>query len=255
MDSVFAGDPASGAMVVGRLHGEVLDGPDLRRPDPHGTWAPLPGGWIREGGLKLYRNDPSHAGRSIAALKLFLTLTVLAGGPTAQAATQAASSANSVLISYEEIAGIAGLSRPLIASARKILCNRGLLHVTYEGQGERVRYHLVGEASALGRVHHARTRGYADLPTIACLRRLSSRDVRNLHALKLYLLMSGLRAEGQREVALSRTEIEGYTSLRESQAFTAFSILRRHGLVTADARMLRRQGPAERFAATVHPLS
>ena len=244
--------PASHANLSGLAgDGEREHRPPLLGAGPQSS-VPFPNGWILDGGLKLYRSDPAHAGRSTAALKLILTLTLLAG--TASRA-HASEPGGSVLASYEQISAIAGLSRPLIASARKMLCGQGLVRVSYEGQGGRVRYHLDDLASAKGRIHHALRPGCGDALVLSCLRSLPCREVRSLHALKLYVLMSGLRDDGRPAGLISRAEIATFTNLRESQIAAAFSTLRRHRLIAADARAVRTRDQWEPFPVTLHPLS
>ena len=167
-----------------------LDRPRIAPPEAmarmrDGRTARLPTGWIQDGGLRAFRGDAGYLGRSIAALKLYLTLVVSQdAGPNADG--QAPIPAP-IPMSYERIAALSGLSDPLICAGKWALIDQGLVTTADERPGGTIAYRLVGLRPSVAVVDllHAPQ----ECSRIDALHRLTCRKAPNLAALKTYLLL------------------------------------------------------------------
>ncbi len=167
-----------------------------------GRMACLPADWIHDGGLRAFRGDAGYLGRSIAALKLYVTLVV------SQVAASDAGDPAPIPMSYERIAALSGLSDPLICAGKKVLLDQGLVTTAGERPGGTIAYRLTGlrPSSAAARLLHA-SQGDA---RIAALHGLTCRKAPNLAALKTYLLLCATGSDPEGVVSL---DIDAASSL------------------------------------------
>lgn len=149
-------------------------------PAPEGRASRLPADWIHDGGLRAFRGDAGYLGRSIAALKLYLGLVV--------SQDAASGDPGPIVLSYERIAELSGLSDPLICAGKKALLDQGLVTICGERSGGPIAYRLTGlyPAAAAASVLHAPQAS----TRIDALHGLTCRKAPNLAALKTYLLLS-----------------------------------------------------------------
>lgn len=204
-----------------------------RRPD---AASRLPARWIREGGLRAFRADAGHVGRSIAALKLYLTLVV--------SQDERSAPGDPIVLSYERIAALSGLSDPLICSGKKALLDQGLVAASSERQGRTIVYRLCGPHAAtdLALLPH----GPRGAERIAALHALTCRKAPNLAVLKLGLLL-GAGADAAGLAALDIDSAADLTGLSHVKVVAALAAAQDLGLAApagdrmrpADGRLLR----------------
>lgn len=211
--------------------------PRLYRADPSAGPAGrkissrLPSQWILDGGLRSFRDQPAFIGRSAAALKLFLTVAVMAeDAPDALAGEHQ----GTALLSYDDLGRLAGLSRPLIAQARNLLCAQNLLRFSQEGRGRQVRYRLerFSRRECWTRIPlHAAPADHAT-ESIEPLHRLSCRRLDDLHALKLYVLLCALSDPSHMGVAAEIRHLSHCTNLSNLKIELAARRLMSDGLIS-----------------------
>ncbi len=142
---------------------------------------------------------PAIVGRSIAALKLYLTLVVSQEERSAPGLP--------IVLSYERIAALSGLSDPLICSGKKALLDQGLVTTSGERQGRTIAYRLCGPHAPadLAVLPH----GPRDGGRIAALHALTCRKAPHLAVLKIGLL---LRA-GADEAGIAALDLDAAAQL------------------------------------------
>ncbi|WP_207767849.1 hypothetical protein [Methylobacterium frigidaeris] len=187
-----------------------------------GRASPLPADWITEGGLRAFRADAGYLGRSIAALKLYLALVVsqdAAGGDPAP-----------ILLSYERIAALSGLSDPLICADKKALLDQGLVATCGDRPGGTIAYRLTGlhPSTAVSLLHGPRP----GMP-IATLHGLTCRKAPNLAALKTYLLLCAYGCDLDGAVTLDVDAAAGLTLTSHVKIVAALAALQSLGLAEA----------------------
>ncbi|MGX7709176.1 hypothetical protein [Methylobacterium sp. Gmos1] len=188
-----------------------------------GRASPLPVDWIHDGGLRAFRADAGYLGRSIAALKLYLTLVVsqdAAGGEPAP-----------ILLSYWRIAALSGLSDPLICAGKKALLDQGLVTTGGERPGGTIAYRLTGlrpSAALASLVHESRP----DAP-VAALHGLTCRKAPDLAAVKTYLLLCACGPGPDGVVSLDVDAASDLTRTSHVRIIAALDALQRLGLVDA----------------------
>ncbi|MEA1832115.1 hypothetical protein U8607_08465 [Methylobacterium durans] len=191
------------------------------------THAVMPCDWVLAGGLRAFRDDASHAGRSTAALKIFLALAL-----QIPSGSRLRRERGSVLLAYEELSALTGLSHQLVASGNKRLADQGLIRTRPEGQGRRLRYFLEGydEAPARRRLPCRLVLPGSAEPVTGDLRRFSTRQVGDLHALKAYLCLCALGRPGADRMLLDLDRLSALTNIAAGKAHRALESLSAHGL-------------------------
>jgi hypothetical protein len=184
-----------------------------------GRASPLPADWIHDGGLRAFRSDAGYLGRSIAALKLYLTLVVSqdagGGGPAP------------ILMTYGRIAALSGLSDPLICAGKKALLD----------QGGTIAYRLTGlrrSAAAASLVHGCRPGS-----PIAVLHGFTCRKAPHLAALKTYLLLCACGSDPDGVVSLDVDAASDLTGTSHVRIIAALDALRQLGLADAQGSLSR----------------
>ncbi|MGU3541103.1 hypothetical protein [Methylobacterium sp. A54F] len=211
---------------------------DARRPAPvevvSRSGARLPCQWVIDGGLRLFRDDVAYRGRSAAALKILLTVALMADEGADRV---------TALLSYEDLNRLSGLSTVLISAGKKLLTTHGLIDVAHEGQGRRIRYVLNGgpdEAHAMV----PRGRGDADAngDPIAKLRALSCARALDLDALKLYVVACALAGARSQPVPVRASVVAELTNIRAAKVAEALEALRERRLVALRPSLVRDAG-------------
>ncbi|KMO43563.1 hypothetical protein VQ03_07675 [Methylobacterium tarhaniae] len=187
-----------------------------------GRAFPMPADWIHEGGLRAFRGDAGYLGRSIAALKLYLTLVVN------QDATSAAGEPSPILLSYERTTALCGLSDPLICAGKKALLDQGLVTTCGDRQGGTIAYRLTGlrPSKAAASVRRAPQAG----ARIAALHGLTCRQAPNLAVLKTYIWLSAQGSDRDGVVFLDVDTASGLTKTSHVKIIAALAGLQEIGL-------------------------
>jgi hypothetical protein len=188
-----------------------------------GRASPLPADWIHDGGLRAFRSDAGYLGRSIAALKLYLTLVVSqdagGGGPAP------------ILMTYGRIAALSGLSDPLIYAGKKALLDQGLVTTGGDRPGGTIAYRLTGlrrSAAAASLVHGCRPGA-----PIAVLHGFTCRKAPHLAALKTYLLLCACGSDPDGVISLDVDAASDLTGTSHVRIIAALDALRQLGLADA----------------------
>jgi hypothetical protein len=199
------------------------------RPAPRSV-SRLPCRWILDGGLRSFRSEPAYAGRSTAALKILLAVAL-----TAEDGDREEDGPVAALLSYAQIGALAGLSSPVLSAGKRLLATQGLIAVTQEGQGRRVRYRLTDAPgpARYARIAHAPIDPSAPDASLSDLHRFTSRYARDCNALKLYALLCALADRRGTVASLSCAEIAARTNMSETKARGAVETLDADGLATA----------------------
>ena len=210
---------------------------------PEGRAFRLPADWIHDGGLRAFRGDAGYLGRSIAALKLYLTLVV------SQDEAAPAGEPAPIVLSYERIADLSGLSDPLICAGKKALLDQGLVTTCGERPGGPLAYRLTGlyPTAASASVLHTPQAG----ARIAALHGLSCRKAPNLAALKTYLLLSAHGSDPDGVASLDVDAAAGLINVSHVKITAALAALQDLGLTEALASPPR---PAEQRRVRLLPL-
>lgn len=185
-----------------------------------GRVVPLPAEWIRDGGLRAFRADAGYLGRSIAALKLYLTLVV--------SQDAAGSDPAPILLSYERIAALSGLSDPLICAGKKALLDQGLITTCDDRSGGTIAYQLAGlrpwdPAACL-------VLGLPFGAPMTALHRLTCRKTPNLAALKTYLVLCACGSDPDGIVSLDVDRASVLTRTSHVKIIAALAPLQELGL-------------------------
>ncbi|MFE1597837.1 hypothetical protein [Methylobacterium sp. ID0610] len=206
------------------LTGAVAAGPRLPLPRAAAAWSPLPGQWVLDGGLRLFRSDAALVGRSAAALKLVIALAV------------AADEDGSAILLCPQLAALAGLTQSLIVSAKKLLAAYDLVHATPEGQKTRLTLARLAPGARRAWIPHDPAYRRNPQAEIRGLRALSCRKAGNLDALKLYLLLCAWTGEpgGEMRIAVgAAADLLNVTALRVG---AALDLLVAHDLAAVTPR-------------------
>lgn len=178
-------------------------------------WAKMPSAWISERmGLRAFKaGDP---GRSIAALKLYLTiLAEVRHGEGSEGLGRAT-------LSYTQLENLADLSRSMIRPGLDLLASLKMLSVE-AGDGRTHRY-VIADYPPPGEggwrqipIGHLRRAGF--------FKRISARSKGDLAALKLYLVLATFRDGKSGETSLSYERIDHYTDVRRNDISRGISRL------------------------------
>ncbi|MET7247163.1 hypothetical protein ABZT49_27815 [Methylobacterium sp. EM32] len=192
-------------------------------PARAGRASPLPADWIHDGGLRAFRSDAGYLGRSIAALKLYLTLVASQDSGSGEPAA--------ILLSYGRIAALSGLSDPLICAGKKALLDQGLVTTDGGCPGGTIAYRLTGlrpSAAAASLVHGAQPGA-----PIAALHGLTCRKAPHLAALKTYLLLCACGRDPDGVVSLDVDAASHLTLTSHVRIIAALAALQQLGLAEA----------------------
>lgn len=194
-------------------------------------WARLTLRWIHDGDLAMFRGG-KQLGASVAAMKVFMAVLLKAENrsPDTAVATQGSAS-----LSYDDLMEMTGLSRSMIASGVKRLCQLGQLSVTREGRGGKNRY-FVAEymKGAWGRIPFRTVVGLGFDKRVQLLHEMSCRRSTDLNALKLYLLLCAHRSGASPYAMIGYDRIHDATGILRPRIRQAISILIEHNLVKVD---------------------
>lgn len=176
------------------------------------SWSRLPSQWILDGGLRQFRDSAAYIGRSAAALKLLLTVALVAEDVPDVLATHRQGTAS---LSYDELCRLAGLSRPLIVQGKKLLCAHGLIRTSQEGRGQKVRYTLANyrREQAWARIALSSTDCNGEGQNFRALHSLSCRQSNDLNALKVYIALSALSGGEEYSAPINRSAISEITNI------------------------------------------
>lgn len=209
--------------------------PELVRPvDTEArAWIRLPCQWILDGGLRLFRDEVAYRGRSTAALKILLTVALMAEEPDAGTLS---GQRVSTLLSYADLNRLSGLSTILISAGKRFLCGHGLVAVAHEGQGRRIRYFL-GRGSRLEPQAFipCRHRAEGAWTRIETLHDLSCTQIHDLNALKIYLVLCALGGGRDLSVTVRSSLVCQLTNIPEAKIADAVGNLARRSLVSVQS--------------------
>jgi hypothetical protein len=177
----------------------------------------LPNRWIEEGGLKALHWDAGEGADAIAGLMALAVIAHHADPETGDAR-----------LTYDEISGVAGVSRAKLSGGLKALVARRIVQTWADGR--RGGYRLVG---------YDPERGWAKLPAaglyhggvITAFAEFGLRRRAELDALKLYYLFASRRDRERNVAVIAYPKIEDYTGVPRARITAARSLLSAAGLV------------------------
>ncbi|MEH6688754.1 MAG: hypothetical protein V7693_16010 [Halopseudomonas sabulinigri] len=177
-------------------------------------WSALPTWWVREPGLADFLGG-GKAGASIAELKTYIGLTVLADFKTKKVKT-----------SISDLELLTGLSRPMVIRGIKGLESRGMLNVVRDGHINHYELIISDTDDKWGKVPNDALRLH--LPEII------NRGAVTLAALKIYILIASLRPNSARDTAIGHKKIREHTGIQTRHVRAGLDILINHGLIHID---------------------
>ncbi len=194
------------------------------------NWARMPNAWLATDGLLFFRGGKER-GASMAALKVMLAIMVHAeNNPLAKAGDNQGSAA----LTYTELSVLTGLSRGMVSAGIKKLQEGEFVRVEQEGQGGRNRYFLADYGPRDRYVPLPLDRlwaGGAGSGEMKLLHALSSRRHSDFNALKLYILLCGMRDRRTGAAKISYEGIYRRSRIPEARIRAALSVLYDHRLV------------------------
>lgn len=177
-------------------------------------WAAFRSWWVREQGFSGFRGG-SHTGKSIAALKVMIALTLLANFKTGRTKT-----------SMVDLEKLTGLSRPMVIAGIADLEAKRLLKVDRTGKPNEYELLRPETDTKWGKIPYDLLR--AHLPEIV------NRGAHTLAALKIYLLFVTLRPNDKPAIALSHERIRDRTGIQARHVRAGLDILINHSLIHID---------------------
>lgn len=203
-------------------------------------WARFPNQWLSDDRLKFFLGSEERA-KSMAALKLLVAILLHAENNSVEKAGRFQGSA---ALSYRQLATMTGSSREMVSAGIKKLKEGNFVRVETEGQGGRNRYFLFDYGPTdryaqipAGKVWGA-SKGFGEM---AFLRALSSRRHADFNALRLYLLLCGMRDRKTGAAKISYEGIFKRSGISEARIWAALSVLYDHRMV----RKLQEKSPTE----------
>lgn len=175
-------------------------------------WGGFPTWWIRDKRLKQLGGGSMTAGKSIAALKVYLALAICADDVLAD-----------VQPTVRGLEDLTGLSRPMVGEGVRALEALGVLQV--DRTGYRSKYNLL---QAPDQVH------FMKLPRKllrARLQELPNGSASGLAALKIYMVLLTIRGRYSHLAPISHRRLQAYTAIRPSDISRGASLLIEHGLL------------------------
>lgn len=193
------------------------------------AWSRLPPDWVLEGRLAQL-NWKDHKAASTAALLLLLPLAHhMAVTPTPTCPYGYAK------ISFNDLAEITGVSKPLIRPALNLLSDvLGVVRIEVAPFGGSHRYGFVADTERNFRKVPARGLYDRDAKRLVIADYFKLRSKAELNALKLYYLFIVMRDESKNYASVAYSNIEKYTGVRESDVKKANSHLINAGLIHVD---------------------
>ena len=199
-------------------------------------WSRLPADWIIKGGLLEFRAGKG-LGESVAALKVLVSILLLAKNATASAHDP---DQGTLMISYDDLMSLTDLSRAMVSIGIKRLQALSRVSVTRGKKGEPNRYHLpdYGSGDHWTKISNRRLFRGGNSSRISVLHDLSTRRTCDLDALKLYLLLSAMQDKSGAGAMLGYEKITEYSGIPQNRVRRAVSVLVEHNLIKVS------EGPA-----------
>ncbi len=175
-------------------------------------WTSFPTWWVRQGLLNALHAAQASTGQNIAALKVYLALSINADFESRNAE-----------ISLTQLQVLTGLTRPMVTAGLKTLEAMNVIKV--DRSAYRNIYHQV---QAEAEVH------WMKIPTAAVrakLRELPNSTQSALAALKLYMVFLTVRQRGSHESPISHRKLQARTGVRPGLISRGVSHLISHGLL------------------------
>lgn len=204
-------------------------------------WAKLPSRWIiRDKGL--YEFSVAETGRNIAALKVYIAITLFSNfAPNPQF-----KNAGFSCVTYDDLSELTGLSRAMVSQGIGCLEDRQLL-----------RAHRSNGGNVYELLDYSEPPGWAKLPKRHILVRqlpsvlahLQNRGRLALESLKLYLLIAAFRDSKSDLTLISYEKIAEYTNIPRPHIRKAIDSLINHDLV----KFVRDQDPLEEVNNRLNP--
>lgn len=171
----------------------------------------LPTGWCRDRKLKNFKGG-EHAGESIAALKVLMSVAIL----------KHEFHEDDVAISYSKFEEVCGLSNPSISKGIKKLEQEEILEVDRTGNTNKYRF-KDNEDDKWSKVPFNLVHKK--------LREISNRKLSSLSALKIYITLLTLRDNKQKEVRISYEKLRDWTGLQSTHIRPGLDILFSHSII------------------------
>jgi hypothetical protein len=174
-------------------------------------WTALPTWWVRQLRLGAFTGG-NQAGRSIAAVKVLLALSLLADFRTRQ-----------VKCSLSGLEALTGLSRPMVITGTAALEGMEILKVDRSGHVNEYELVVTDEDKNWGKLPYELLRKH--LPEIV------NRGAITLAALKIYLLLVSWRPNQSLSIAISHDKIREETGIQTRHVRPALDVLINHTLI------------------------
>lgn len=174
-------------------------------------WSALQTWWVRQQGFGVFTGG-GQAGKSIAAAKVMIALSLLANFHTHKAKN-----------SLSDLEILTGLSRPMVIAGIADLEEKGLLTVDRSGHVNEYELVAPGDDRNWGKLPYDTLRRH--LPEI------TNRGAITLAALKVYLLLVAWRPNHSLSIAISHEKIREETGIQTRHVRPALDILINHSLI------------------------
>lgn len=174
-------------------------------------WSALPTWWVRQLRLGTFTGG-NQAGRSIAAVKVLLALSLLADFHTRQ-----------VKCSLSDLETLTGLSRPMVITGTAALEGMEILKVDRSGHVNEYELVVTDEDKNWGKLPYELLRKH--LPEIV------NRGGITLAALKIYMLLVSWRPNQSLSIAISHDKIREETGIQTRHVRPALDVLINHTLI------------------------
>lgn len=174
-------------------------------------WSALPTWWVREQGLGVFLGG-EKAGRSIAALKVLIAISLLANFNTRKARN-----------SLSDLETLTGLSRPMVVAGIADLESKRILLVDRDGHMNEYELAIPGDDRNWGKLPYERLRVH--------LADISNRGAITLGALKIYLLLASWRPNQSLTIAIGHDKIRDETGIQTRHVRPALDVLLNHTLI------------------------
>lgn len=191
-------------------------------------WARLPTRQIVYGRiLRSFRADRGELGVSVAALKIYVAVTLMAENKSSAAS---GIHQGTISMTYDELIEITDLSRSMISHGISLLTELGILSISKEGRGRKNRYALAdyGSDDKWAKLPKAKLSLKGVRQT---LHQFSPRRRSDLDALKLYLLFAAFRNIKTDETMIGYDKITSYTGINPARIRRGISQLIEHELI------------------------
>lgn len=174
-------------------------------------WCALQSWWVRDEGIALFLGG-NQAGRSIAAIKVLMAVSLLANFNSHKARN-----------SLSDLEILTGLSRPMVIAGVADLEAKGLLLVDRSGHVNEYELVVPGDDRNFGKMPYETLRRH--------LAEISNRGAITLAALKIYLLLVSWRPNQSLTIAVGHEKIRDATGIQTRHVRPALDILLNHTLI------------------------